>query len=198
MNIEIRKLEPNLVDDYAHFFDTTPHNDTNDGTRCYCLSACHDKVYQGGGEYWYDSPEERRVHGLQRVRDGNIQGYLVYCGNEIVGWCNANTKSDCQECMHAMRTYSGVPVDECRIGEKVKFIFCFVIAPKWRKKGIATKLLRHICKDAAADGFDFVEARTNKNFIDDGFRGPLALYEKCGFSRYASNGDNVVLRLSLK
>ena len=25
MNIEIRKLTPELVDDYVYFFDTTPH-----------------------------------------------------------------------------------------------------------------------------------------------------------------------------
>jgi GNAT superfamily N-acetyltransferase len=129
--------------------------------------------------------------GMTRLKKEDFMASLVYCDNEIVGWCNANTKSDCQECMHAMRTYSGVPVAECLAEEKIKFIFCFVIAPKWRKMGIATKLLRHICKDAATDGFDYVEARTNKNFIEDGFKGPLALYEKCGFSIYATQGDNV-------
>lgn len=37
---------------------------------------------------------ERRVHVIQCVRDGNIQVYIVYCDGESMGWCNANTKAD--------------------------------------------------------------------------------------------------------
>ena len=134
----------------------------------------------------------------QRKKEGSIQGYLAYLDGEVVGWCNANDKDKCQECMNHMRTYNDVPVDECRAGEKIKFVFCFAIAPKAQKMGIATKLLEYICQDAAADGYDYIEARTQINLTDDGFRGPLALYQKCGFSRYAEQGNNIVLRKALK
>ena len=130
--------------------------------------------------------------------EGSIQGYLAYSGGEVVGWCNVNDKGDCELCMNHMRTNNGVPVDECHAGEKTKFVFCFAIAPKVQKMGIATKLLAYICQDAAADGYDFIEAHTQINLTDDGLRGPLALYEKCGFSRYAEHGNDVMLRKALK
>ena len=37
MNIEIRKLTPELAEDYACFFDETPHNDEYKH-KCYCVS----------------------------------------------------------------------------------------------------------------------------------------------------------------
>ena len=193
MEIEIKELSPDLAEDYARFFDTTPHNNTGKGTKCYCVTWCSDPVYHSGGEHWYPSEEERRLHGLKRVKDGSIRGYLAYCGDEIVGWCNVNTKADCQEAMKYFRSM-GIPIDECRAGEKSKFVFCFAIAPKAQSMGVATKLLAHACQDAADNGFDFIEALPYRELADDGFRGPLALYEKCGFSIQAEHEGKVVVR----
>ena len=197
MNIEIRKLVPDLAEDYACFFDTTPHWG-HDDTKCYCISWCGDNVYHNGGSHWYSSPDDRRVHAIQRVRDGDIQGYLAYCDGEVVGWCNANTKSDCRECMNHLRS-EGVPIEECHEGEKVKFIFCFTVAPKAQRMGVATQLLRCVCRDAAADGFDFIEAHTNKKFAAaTDFWGPMVMYEKCGFSKQGSQDEKIVMRKTLK
>ena len=65
---------------------------------------------------------------------------------------------------------------------------------------VATKLLERVCQDAAADDFDFIEAYVNKKFIDvaHDFRGPLAMYEKCGFSKHAEREGKVVVRKALK
>jgi len=199
MNIEIKKLTPALVDDYAHFFDTTPHWGS-DETKCYCITWCGDNVYLNGGKHWFSSPVERRVNAINRIQNGDIQGYLAYFNNEVVGWCNANTKSDCKECINYLRTYGGVPLEECCTGEKVKIIFCITIAPKAQRMGVATQLLNHICHDAAANGFDFVEAFPNNNPTDakSDYRGPLALYEKCGFNIHSEQGGKVVVRKMLK
>jgi len=197
MNIEIRKLTPDLADDYAHFFDTTPHNAANHGRKCYCITFCRDNVYRNGGEHWYETPDERRLNGIKRVRDSDIQGYLAYCNNEVVGWCNTNTKEDCQEVMGYLRS-TGAPVEECRAEEKGKFVFCFAIAPKAQRMGVATQLLEYVCNDAAADGFDFIEALTQRELTSDGFRGLLAMYEKCGFAIYGEHEGKIVVRKILK
>jgi len=199
MNIEIRKLTPELAEDYARFFDTTHHWGSDD-TKCYCITWCSDNVYNNGGEHWYASSDERRVHGIQRVQDGHIQGYLAYLGGEIVGWCNANTKTDLQACVEYLRTYGGVPMEEPRTAEKVKLISCFAIAPKMLRMGVATQLLEYVCEDAAAEGFDFVEAFPNKKLTDAAkdHRGPLAMYEKCGFIVFAEQEDKVVVRKTLR
>ncbi|MCL2171216.1 MAG: GNAT family N-acetyltransferase [Defluviitaleaceae bacterium] len=198
MDIEIKKLTPALAQDYAHFFDTTPHNHSGKGDKCYCVTFCKDSVYHAGGKHWYNTPVERRAHGIGRVENGEIRGYLAYCENEPIGWCNANTKSDCKEIMNFMSSVNGVPVAECVDGEKIKFVFCFAVAPKMQKKGIATRLLQQVCRDAAAEGFDFVEAQAQREFAVDGFRGMLGMYEKCGFSIYAEENDKIIVRKALK
>ena len=40
MDIEIRKLMPDLAKDYVRFFDMTPHDDhtTKDELPCYCVT----------------------------------------------------------------------------------------------------------------------------------------------------------------
>lgn len=196
MNIEIRKLTPELAEEYIHFFDVTPHDVNIDENKCYCVTWRSDDSYVGDGDHWFPSREERRDHALQFVRAGSIQGYLAYRGDEIVGWCNAN--ADCQGCVNYLRTYW--PIEEYRLGIKVKSIFCFVIAPEVQRMGVATQLLERVCQDAAADGFDFVEAYVYKKFdtVPHDFRGPLAMYEKCGFSKQAERDDKVVMRKTLK
>jgi len=198
MNIEIRKLTPKLVNDYTCFFDTTPHNDTNKGDKCYCVTFCNDKVYHSGGEHWYSTPEERRTHGMKRVLDGDIQGYLAYNENSVIGWCNANEKINCQLVISNMQARAGVPVEDCKADEKIKSVFCFAIAPTVQKMGVATRLLEHICNEATTEGFDFVEAYTHRDFIQDGFRGTLTLYENCGFVIHAEKGGKLVMRKALK
>ena len=41
MAVEIRKLIPDLAEDYVHFFDTTPHDDNVDEHKCYCVCWCY-------------------------------------------------------------------------------------------------------------------------------------------------------------
>jgi GNAT superfamily N-acetyltransferase len=195
MEIEIRRLAPNHAEDYVHFFDVTPHDVNIDERKCYCVTWRSDYSYDNGN-HWFPSREERRECAFQFVRVGSLQGYLAYRGDEIVGWCNAN--ADCHICVNYLRSYW--PIEEYRADIKIKSVFCFVIAPEMQRKGIATQLLERVCKDAAEDGFDFVEAYVNKKFIytDHDFRGPLAMYEKCGFTKYAEREGKVVVRKVLK
>ncbi len=41
MNIQIKKLTPVLLNDYLHFFDTTPHHTNKPEDRCYCVGWCN-------------------------------------------------------------------------------------------------------------------------------------------------------------
>jgi ribosomal protein S18 acetylase RimI-like enzyme len=95
-----------------------------------------------------------------------------------------------------MRSW-GWPIEETGADVKIKSIFCFVIAPEMRKKGIATKLVEHICRDAADESYDFIEAYTDGEFKDDGYRGPLAMYQKCGFTKCGEHEGKITLRYSL-
>jgi len=93
-----------------------------------------------------------------------------------------------------------IPAEESTPGIKVKSVFCFAIAPKMRRKGIAKRFLERVCQDATQDDFGFVEAYPNKGFIDEAedFMGPIELYRKSGFTVYCDTGQKLVMRKQLK
>lgn len=196
MAIEIRKLIPSLAEDYVKFFDSTPHDDNLDEHKCYCVCWCNDN-YEGKD---FSTAEKRRKWALQYVKDNNIQGYLAYSGDTVVGWCNANTKSDCLKCASWRRFMNYVPLEESNEKIKVKSIFCFVIAPEMQRKGIATLLLQRVCKDAIQDGFDFVEAYPYKesSYQSSDFGGHFEMYIKNGFHVSLETEQGLVMRKSLK
>lgn len=197
MSIEIRKLTPNLVEDYVRFFDTTSHADNKDEHKCYCVWWCNDD-YEG--KDFTSSIEVRRRYAIQYVKGNNIQGYLAYCDDEVVGWCNANTKADCLKCYCWRRFMGSVSTEESNPDIKVKSVFCFAIAPEMRRKGIAKLFLERVCQDAAQDGFDFVEAYPNKEFINEAedFMGPVQVYMKSGFTVHYETDRQFVMRKYLK
>lgn len=196
MNIEIRKLAPALAYEYVHFFDTTPHDKHVDDHKCYCVCWCNDD-YEGKD---LSSREKRRDCAIQYVKGNNIQGYLAYSGDMVVGWCNANTKSDCLKCASWRRFMGYVPLEASDTNIKVKSIFCFVIAPEMKRKGIATLLLERVCKDAIQDGFDFVEAYPYKEsgYQSSDFGGHFEMYRKSGFYVSLETEQGLVMRKPLK
>lgn len=196
MNIEIRKLTPDLAEDYVRFFDTTPHDNNVDAHKCYCVCWCNDD-YEGKD---FSTAEKRRKCALQYIKNNNIQGYLAYSGDAVVGWCNANTKSDCLKCVSWRKFMDYVPLEESATGVKVKSIFCFVIAPEMKRKGIATLLLDRVCRDAAQDGFDFAEAYPYResSYQSSDFGGYFQMYKKSGFYVSSETEKGTVMRKQLK
>jgi Sortase and related acyltransferases len=192
MGIEIRKLTPDLAEDYVHFFDVTPHDEKKDENKCYCVVWRGDATYKGD-DHWFPTREERRERALEFIRGGFIQGYLAYEDGKIIGWCNAT--DDCKNGVKYLSSYWQI---DASADVKVKSIFCFVIAPEMQRKGVATQLTERVCRDAADDGYDFVEAYTNETHAPLDFSGPLAMYEKCGFERCGKKDGRVTVRKSLK
>lgn len=197
MNIEVKKLTPADVEEYIRFFDATPHDDHNPENTCYCVSWCSDD-HRAMADY--PSREERRKMAAEYVKSGKIQGYLAYADGRIVGWCNANTKTECLNCGGWLFSMPQVSELEFDRSEKVKSIYCFLIAPDMKRKGIANQLLKYVCQDAADCGFDYVEAYPQKEAADERtfFWGFPDMYMKQGFSIYAETTDKYVMRKQLK
>jgi flavin reductase (DIM6/NTAB) family NADH-FMN oxidoreductase RutF len=128
INIEIRRLTPDRIDDYVHFFDVTPHSTGKDEHRCYCVCWAGENC--NGRDF--STAEKRREIAIEYVKNGAIQGYLAYIGHQVVGWCNANTKSVCYDCISWKMFMQTIKKDEP--GIKTKSIFCFAIAPEMRRK----------------------------------------------------------------
>jgi GNAT superfamily N-acetyltransferase len=196
MNVEIKKLTSDLADDYVKFFDVTPHDDDISGSKCYCVCWCS---ADHRVETDFSTQEKRRELAKQYVENGTIQGYLAYYDGQVVGWCNANTKSSCLQRVSWLRFMQSANAVEKNLNDKAKSIFCFVIAPDMQRKGVATRLLKYACADAASDGFDFVEAYPKKEFVSIArdFMGPAEMYRKCGFAKVADCDDMVIMRKEL-
>ena len=47
MDISIRKLTPELAEDYVRFFDVTPHGESDGDPKCYCVIWRSDDTYTG-------------------------------------------------------------------------------------------------------------------------------------------------------
>lgn len=197
MNIEIRRLTPDLVEDYIGFFDTTPHADNREEHRCYCVWWCNDDC---DGKDYTSSVDARRNFAIRYVRGNNIQGYLAYRDGKVVGWCNANTKADCLKCYCWRRFMGSVPTEGPAQDAKVKSVFCFAIAPEVRRMGVSGLLLERVCLDAAEEGFDTVEAYPKKAFVSEAedYMGPAELYRRSGFSVYHETDQQLVMRKQLK
>lgn len=196
MDIEIRKLTPDLTNDYLHFFDTEKHSDNIDEHKCYCVCWCSDDHRSDNVDM--SSAEKRRELAAHYVNNGLIKGYLAYQDDRVVGWCNANSKPECFNCISWLRFMSGVSKSESSKDIKVKSILCFTVAPSMRRKGVATKLLERVCIDAAKEGYGFVESYPKKNFKQmDNFEGHLEMYKNCGFFVHEQLDDFVVMRKQL-
>lgn len=81
-------------------------------------------------------------------------------------------------------------------GKKVKAVVCFTIKPAMRGKGIATQLLTRVCRDAAEEGYFYIEAYPIKGEPDvfENYHGPFRLYQKLGFTLYKELEQNCVVR----
>ena len=196
MNIEIRKLTPALTEDYLDFFETEAHADNEHEDRCYCVCWCS---ADHRAETDFSSPEKRRDLAVQYINSGTLQGYLAYHEGRVVGWCNAHTKSDCLNCISWLRFMKDINPAEAHTSPHIKSVFCFTVAPAMKRKGIARQLLAHVCKDAADEGFDDVEAYPNKAFINvfDDFMGPVDLYKDLGFAFLDATEHKFVMRKKL-
>jgi len=106
-----------------------------------------------------------------------MKGYLAYLGDKPVGWCNANDKTSYPRLMKSKEIS-----DEK--GEKTCSIVCYVIAPDYRRKGVASQILDFVIKSCSEKGYDFVEAYPRKGELSNAFHyhGPLSMYKRAGFS----------------
>ena len=197
MNIEIKKLEPSITSDYTDFFDNRAFTDNREWSACYCVffhwNDEYEKSLRAPG---VDVHVHNRNLSAEMIEKGILKGYLAYDGDVAVGWVNANDKNAYEKLNPENRPDLWDGYDK---SAKTISITCFAIAPDYRRKGIASALLKRVLEDAAVNGYDFVEAYVRD--IDETIRnyhGPEALYKKAGFEVYKNLGIEKIIRKALK
>ncbi len=190
MELEIRPLTPERLEDYLAFFDRDAFTDNEHWAGCYCYF----NHFPGTQEQWMErTGAQNRAAVSDLVVAGRMRGYLAYAGDRVVGWCNANDRA-------ASPMYSSVPELAGDGTLRVCAVTCYVVRPDARRQGVARALLRAACAGARAEGFDVVEAypRLGAEGTAANYHGPLALYESEGFVTFAEQHGIRAVRLAMK
>lgn len=194
MNLTIKPLTPELSDDYFDFFDNRAFTDDSP-YRCYC------QVYQMTAEQLKEETDNangadyrlisKRV-AQKQIAAGVLHGYLAYADGMVIGWCNANDKSNYSP-DHGAHFHA--PAEKREMA-----VTCFEIAPGYRGMGVATALLNRVLADAKINGYKAVEAfpviRSERYEWD--CTGPYRMYDKAGFVKVAEHDGFVVVRKELQ
>jgi GNAT superfamily N-acetyltransferase len=178
-------VDDRRLDDWAHFFDHDAFVGKPEWAGCYCLEP-HVAVpddHPPDVPHWQDN----RTAMLARLRSGRSHGYLAYVDGNPAGWVNASWRTD----------YTLYPEgDGDPPGDQVVGISCFIIAPPYRRHGIAEALLDRVLTDAADRGAAWVEAYPFNEPPEDGasFRGPRSMYDARGFEPIRTADRHTVVR----
>lgn len=187
MDIIIRPLTSDLIEDFLYFFDNIGFVDNPDWAGCYC------QFYhiEGSRKNWAKrTKEQNRNSSKALIASGKMKGFLAYLEGKPIGWCNANSKEN----------YSYVLFeDESNNKKKIAAIVCFLIDPSYRKKGIAKLLLKEVCEYYKNKKYDYIESYPVKNVKSDAhnYHGPYSLYFSEGFSVFKELKTIYVMRKKL-
>jgi GNAT superfamily N-acetyltransferase len=176
------------IDDWLWFFDHDGFAGNPDWASCYCLEPHVPAAPDLPERPWRES----RAAVAQRLRVGTTFGYLAYVDGRPAGWVNASSRSD-------YGLYRDIDPDGPPAASVVG-ISCFVIAPPFRRHGVAAALLERVIADAAERGAAWVESYPH-NEPEPGdpgrFRGPRSMYEKRGFQTVKVRERDTVMRLRI-
>jgi GNAT superfamily N-acetyltransferase len=184
-DVTVHPVTEDRIDDWLHFFDHDGFAGNPDWASCYCLEPHVPATPQQPERAW----RQTRAAMAERLRHGKTFGYLAYVDRRPVGWVNASLRSDYG--LHRL-VDAGGPEPRSVIG-----VSCFVIAPPFRRHGIASALLDRVIADASARGASWIEAYPhNKPEAGDAahFRGPWSMFDARGFVPIAVRERDTVVR----
>ncbi len=84
------------------------------------------------------------------IRAGEARGYLAYAGDRPIGWCHAAPRTS----LAGLTANEEFHVDD---PDGVGAIYCFVIAPSYRRQGVAARLLTEAVEGFRAEGLRVAE-----------------------------------------
>lgn len=172
--VEIRRLSPDELDNFLSFMEGPAFETNPKWSGCYC-------------QFYLNSDAENQTKDLNRkracdrIKSGQMNGYLAFEGDEVIGWVAANKANN----------FVQLPPTS----ETAARILCFIVEKEHQGKGIATALLDFACKDLKAQGFTTIEAApvAAEDFDASGYRGKLSTFIKAGFSEVMAIDERHVL-----
>ena len=190
----IERLTAARRDEFLRFFDHErgPAFADNPGwAKCYCHFYHVPKVIE-----WNNlGGDANRMAMAARIEAAEMDGFLAYAAGEVVGWLNAQPLSKLPHCMARM----GLSAPRLDVPpQSAAVIVCFVIAPGWRRRGVARSLLAGALASFEARGIRVVDAFPFKagdsTTATDHYHGPHSLFRESGFEVLSEHKDLTVMR----
>jgi GNAT superfamily N-acetyltransferase len=169
----VHRVTEDRIEDWLRFFDHDGFAGNPDWASCYCLEAHVPAPPEMPERPWRST----RATMIERLKTGGTVGYLAYVEDQPAGWVNASLRADFD--FYKNVDPGGVPP------RSVISVSCFVIAPPFRRHGVASALLDQVVADAAGRGASWIEGypHNEPREGDAGhFRGPRSMYEARGFT----------------
>lgn len=186
--ISVYPVTPERVDDWLRFFDRDGFAGNPDWASCYCLEPHVPAPPEEPERAWRKS----RAAVADRLRCNATYGYLAYVEGRAVGWVNASPRSEYG--LYQLIDGNGPPPHDV-IG-----VSCFVVAPPYRRHGVASTLLDRVIADAPARGAAWIEGYPhNEPKPNDAahFRGARSMYDARGFQPIEVVKNYTVMRRAL-
>lgn len=181
MNIQVCKLGKDMAEDYIRYFDNRAFGDGNAEKGCYCVwhhwTDRHE--YERSLMPEAERPYRKREYAKELIQNGLLNGFAAYLGNQMVGFCNADTKDRYFRLSRENNpnSWTGTNADD-----KILAIVCFIVAPDMRRNGIAKALLDYACQYARENGYDCVEGYPPRGaFTTHDCGGSVSMYADLGF-----------------
>lgn len=194
----VGRLTPGHRADYLRFFDHErgpAFADNPDWAKCYCRYYHVPVAVSWPG---FDGAANRAAMDA-RIATGEMEGFLAYAGDEVVGWVNAQPYPKlAHACARLKISAPPLPVPP----EQAAAIVCFVTAPGWRRRGVASALLAGALRDFAARGIRVVDAfpwnvGPGDTAATDHYHGSPAMFAAAGFAEIARHDKVTVVRKAL-
>lgn len=188
-DLTVHPVTSERIADWLRFFDHDAFAGNPDCASCYCLEPHVPATPEQPERAW----RATRAAMADRLRTCTTYGYLAYVDGRPAGWVNASLRADYGLYRHI--DPQG-PAPASVIG-----VSCFLIAPPFRRHGIAAALLDRVIADAAARGASWIEAypHNQPEESDAGhFRGARSMYDKRGFEPIEVRERDTVMRAAAK
>ncbi|MFW9867371.1 MAG: GNAT family N-acetyltransferase [Candidatus Thorarchaeota archaeon] len=190
MQITVKPLSEDLIEDFLYYFDEIGFADNPEWSVCYCYYYHFD----GNNQKWSKrTRDQNRKASIELIRTGIMQGLLAYFDDKPIGWCNVNSRENFAKSLYKYDSSDSK-------NKRIAGIVCFLIGHKYRRKGVARELLQHAINSYKKKGFDIIEAYPRTGELSDAhsYRGPVSLYKAEGFTIYKEYKGFLVMRKTLK
>jgi GNAT superfamily N-acetyltransferase len=162
------------------------------------FGGCFCAIWTSYGDDWIDRCKDKAQPNFlitkENVEAGKHVGFLVYDGNDLVGWTGSGPKTD----FPFLKTKLGSRLSS--FSTEIWSVGCLAVKKEYRGKGLADLIVKMVVEEAERSGAMTIEAYPTRPFHEPRiFRGTYQLYSRLGFAEAGAekDGDYEIALMSL-